>query len=102
MRQLQKEIDTKNEAEEKPKYFTVWFNSWKYDKEDELWVSFALNFMDELSKKLSWKRRQRSRIELLRLRYKLKLKSNFLIIVYFSWSILSFILELMPKSFKML
>ena len=92
MKQLQKEINKKNEAEEEPKYFTVWFNSWKYDKEDELWASFALNFMDELSTQLSWKRLQYSRLKLLGLRYKLKLKSNFLIIVHFSWSILSFIL----------
>ena len=65
MKQLQKEINKKNEAEEDPKYFTVWFNSWKYDKEDELWASFALNFMDELSKQLSWKRLQHSRLKLL-------------------------------------
>lgn len=92
MRQLQKEINKKNEVKEEPKYFTVWFNSWKYDKEDELWASFALNLMDELSKQLPWGRRQISRLDLLRLRYKLKLKSNFLIIVHFLWSILSFIL----------
>lgn len=92
MRQLQKEINKKNEAGKEPKYFTVWFNSWKYDKEDELWASFALNFMDELSTQLSWKRLQHSRLKLLGLRYKLKLKSNFLIIVHFLWNILSFIL----------
>lgn len=56
------------------------------------WASFALNFMDELSKQLSWKRLQHSRLKLFYLRYKLKLKSNFLIIVHFSWNILSFVL----------
>lgn len=92
MQQLRKEISKKNELEKETKYFTVWFNSWKYDKEDELWASFALNFMDELSKQLSWKRLQHSRLKLFYLRYKLKLKSNFLIIVRFSWNILSFVL----------
>ncbi len=82
----------KNEAGEETKYFTVWFNSWKYEKEDELWASFALNFMDELSEQLSWKRLQHSRLKLFYLRYKLRLKSKFLILVHFSWSILSFIL----------
>ncbi len=74
------------------KYFTVWFNSWKCEKDEELWASFALNFMDELSKQLSWVYRQYSSIKLLHLRYKLKLKSNFLVIVHFFWSIFSFIL----------
>ncbi len=92
MRQLQKEISKKNKAGEEPKYFTVWFNSWKYDKEDELWASFALNFMDELSKQISWRRLQFSRLKLLLLRYKIKLKSNFLIFVHFLWSISSLIL----------
>lgn len=92
MQQLRKKISKKNGLGEKTKYFTVWFNSWKYDKEDELWASFALNFMDELSKQLSWKRLQHSRLKLFYLRYKLKLTSNFLIIVHFSWSILSFVL----------
>lgn len=91
MKQLQKEINEKNKAEEEPKYFTVWFNSWKYDKEDELWASFALNFMDKLSQQLSWKRRQRSRFELLFLRSKLKLKNKFLVYAHFFGSFLSFI-----------
>ncbi len=92
MQQLKKEISNKNKPEEETKYFTVWFNSWKYDKEDELWASFALNFMDELSNQLSWGRLQYSRLKLFYLRYKLKLKSNFLIVVHFSWSVLSFAL----------
>lgn len=92
MKQLKEEIDNKNKGEEEIKYFTVWFNSWKYDKEDELWASFALNFMDELSRQLSWKNRQSSRVKLFYLRYKLLLKSNFLVFVHFSWSIFSFIL----------
>lgn len=48
-------------------YFTVWFNSWKCEKDEELWASFTLNFMDELSKQLSWGHRQYSRIKLLHL-----------------------------------
>lgn len=92
MKQLKEEIENKNEGKEETKYFTVWFNSWKYEKEEELWASFALNFMDELSKKPSWRRLQYSRLKLFLLRYKLRLKSNFLIFVHFSWSILSFTL----------
>jgi len=92
MKQLEKEIRKKNESGKETKYFTVWFNSWKYDKEDELWASFALNFMDKLSEQLSWKRLQLSRLKLFYLRYKLRLKSKFLILVHFFWSILSFIL----------
>ncbi|AKB18942.1 hypothetical protein [Methanosarcina sp. WWM596] len=64
MEQLKKEISNKNKSGEKTKYFTVWFNSWKYDKEDELWASFALNFMDGLSTQLLWKRLQYSRLNL--------------------------------------
>ncbi|HPS90262.1 MAG TPA: P-loop NTPase fold protein, partial [Methanosarcina vacuolata] len=92
MNQLKEEIEKKNEGKEETKYFTVWFNSWKYEKEEELWASFALNFMDELSKQLSWRHLQYSRLKLFLLRYKLRLKSNFLIAVHFSWSILSFTL----------
>ncbi len=92
MKQLKEEIDNKNEGKEETKYFTIWFNSWKYEKEDELWASFALNFIDELSKQLSWRRLQSSRIKLFYLRYKLLLKSNFLIFVHFFWNVLSFIL----------
>ncbi|WP_157860388.1 hypothetical protein [Methanosarcina acetivorans] len=36
------------------KYFAVRFNCWKYEKEDELWAAFALNFMEQLSEQLSW------------------------------------------------
>ena len=92
MNQLKEEIEKKNDGKEETKYFTVWFNSWKYEKEEELWASFALNFMDELSKQLSWRHLQYSRLKLFLLRYKLRLKSNFLIAVHFSWSILSFTL----------
>ncbi|AKB30314.1 hypothetical protein MSSIT_3595 [Methanosarcina siciliae T4/M] len=48
--------------------------------------------MDKLSEQLSWKRLQLSRLKLFYLRYKLRLKSKFLILVHFFWSILSFIL----------
>lgn len=92
MKQLKEEIDKKNGGNEDKKYFTVWFNSWKYEKEDELWASFALNFMDELSKQLSWRHLQYSRLKLFYLRYKLLMKNNFLIFVHFSWNILSFLL----------
>ena len=86
------EANKKNDAKEEMEYFTVWFNAWKYDKEEELWASFALNFMDELSTQLSWMRRQKSRVKLLFLRYKLKFKNNFLVLVHVLWTIFSFIL----------
>jgi len=57
-------------------YFTVWFNCWRYEKEDELWAAFALNFMEQLSEQLSWKWRQWAKIKLVWLRLKFKWKSN--------------------------
>ncbi len=92
MKQLQEAIDNKNKGKNKKEYFTVWFNSWKYEKEDELWASFALNFTDELSKQLSWRHLQQSRLKLFYLRYKLRFKSNFLVFIHFSWNILCFTL----------
>lgn len=37
------------------KYFTVWFNSWRYEKEDELGIAFVLNLIEQLSKQLSFR-----------------------------------------------
>ena len=54
MKQLKEEIEKRNESKEKrKKYFTVWFNSWRYENEDELWAAFALSLMDQLSEQLS-------------------------------------------------
>jgi formylglycine-generating enzyme required for sulfatase activity len=89
MKQLKKVIDDKDKTKKNKKFYTVWFDCWKYEKEDELWASFALNFMDELSKNLSWKRRQYSKLKLLYLRYKLRMRSNFLIFIHLSWKISS-------------
>ncbi|MDD3246909.1 MAG: pentapeptide repeat-containing protein [Methanosarcina sp.] len=53
MKQLKEEIEKRNESKKRKKYFTVWFNSWRYEKEDELWAAFALSLMDQLSEQLS-------------------------------------------------
>ncbi|AKB61423.1 KAP family P-loop NTPase fold protein [Methanosarcina mazei] len=92
MRQLQKEINKKNKAEEKPEYFTVWFNCWRYEKEDELWAAFALCLMQQLSDHLSRKQRLLAQLKLRRLRLKFKWKDNFILAIFiFICSILSLV-----------
>ncbi len=59
------------------KYFTVWFNCWRYEKEDELWAAFALIFMEQLSEQLSWWRRPWAQFKLRYLRLEWKGKSSF-------------------------
>ncbi|MGK7921753.1 MAG: P-loop NTPase fold protein, partial [Trichodesmium sp.] len=34
----------------KQKTQTVWFNAWRHDKSESLWATFALSFLEELSK----------------------------------------------------
>ena len=40
-----------------PKNFIVTFNAWRYDKDEALWASFALNFSRQLRMNLPWFRR---------------------------------------------
>ncbi len=75
-------------------YFTVWFNCWRFEKEDELWAAFALNLMEKLSEQLSWWGRQRARFNLKYLRLKFKWKSKksiFLHIIFFISALCIFI-----------
>jgi formylglycine-generating enzyme required for sulfatase activity len=60
-------------------YFTVWFNCWRYEKEDELWAAFALVLMEQLSEQLSLLRRLWAQFKLrcLRLEFKWKGKNSF-------------------------
>jgi hypothetical protein len=44
---------------------TVRFNAWRHDKEDALWASFALEFVRQLSRQLTWRERCRARATLL-------------------------------------
>jgi predicted KAP-like P-loop ATPase len=93
MLQLKKRIEYLTLGKEDPtgksKSFTVWFNSWRYDKEDELWAAFAINLMDQLSQQLSFWQRQRARLKLTILRLKFKWKGKNL---FWFNSILFFIL----------
>lgn len=61
------------------KYFTIWFNCWRYEKEDELWAAFALNLIEQLSDNLSWERRLWAQFKLtcLRLEFKWNGKNSF-------------------------
>jgi hypothetical protein len=90
MQQLRKRIEEENGSdkekkkyfEKRKKYFTVWFNCWRYEKEDELWAAFALNLMEQLSEQLSWWGLQRARIKLVLLRLKFKWKKESSIILH--------------------
>ncbi|MCC4771665.1 hypothetical protein FXV91_16285 [Methanosarcina sp. DH2] len=91
---ITKRNQQKNRAEEKPEYFTVWFNCWRYEKEDELWAAFALCLMKQLSDHLSWKQQLLAQLKLrcLRLKFKWKGKnSNYLHILSFIFAIFIFI-----------
>ncbi|AKB23787.1 serine/threonine kinase [Methanosarcina sp. MTP4] len=83
MQQLKKKIEEGNDRKSKRKrYFTVWFNCWRYEKEDELWAAFALNLMEKLSEQLSWRGRQWAKINLVWLRLKFKWKNESSIILH--------------------
>lgn len=75
-------------------YSTVWFNCWRYEKEDELWAAFALSLIEQLSRDLLWYQRLWARLKLtcLRLKFKFKGKSSFslnicLFFLFFCFSI---------------
>jgi len=61
------------------KYFTLWFNCWTFEKENELWAAFALNLMDQLSAQLPFILLLWAQLKLraLRLEFKWKNKSLF-------------------------
>ncbi|WP_243683838.1 P-loop NTPase fold protein [Methanosarcina barkeri] len=67
------------------KYFTVWFNCWRYEKEDELWAAFALSLMEQLSEQLSWAQRLLAQLKLryLRLEFKWKSKNSISLHIFF-------------------
>ena len=51
MRMLQKRLKSVEEqSEEKTEYLTVWFDAWKYDKENDLWRSLLLHVLAEVRK----------------------------------------------------
>jgi len=78
MLQLEEEIKKINSTKGK-KDFTIHFNSWRHDKEDELWAAFALTLIENLSEQLSFTQNLCARLKLtaLRLNFKLKGKSSF-------------------------
>jgi S-layer protein (TIGR01567 family) len=93
MKQLKKRIDTKNEEKRKKflnfhfrrkKYFTIWFNAWRYDKEKELWSAFALSVIEKISNELSlWQKIwARFKLTILRLKFKFYGKSSFRINIF--------------------
>jgi hypothetical protein len=82
MKQLEDEIKKLNF---KKKVFTVCFNPWRFDKEDELWAAFALSLTEQLSKKLSWKDRQYAKINLLWQRINIKYKSDSSFVIDIFW-----------------
>ena len=69
MLQLENEIKEGNSKYGRKAYITH-FDSWMYDKEDELWAAFALSIMEQLSSTLSWWKRLLARKNLLWLRLK--------------------------------
>ena len=73
-------------------YFTVWFNCWRYEKEDELWAAFALVLMEQLSEQLSWWRRLLAQFKLrsLRLKFKWKCRNSIFIFTTFFYLFLRF------------
>jgi len=48
---------------------TIAFNAWRYDKAEELWAAFALQFLRDLRKRGSWFEQLRRQIKLTRLRF---------------------------------
>ena len=89
----------------KKKYFAVWFNCWRYEKEDELWAAFALHFMEQLSEQLSWERRlwAQFKLRLLRLEFKWKSKKSiFVHIVLFIFAVWFFVDHSIPKFMEFL
>lgn len=76
---MKEEIELRSESGTKrKKHFTVWFNCWRYEKEDELWAAFAINLMGQLSGQLSLMRLLLAQFKLrvLRLRFKWKGKDS--------------------------
>lgn len=37
--------------------YTIWFNAWRHEKEDELWAAFALQFTEQLASQVAWYKR---------------------------------------------
>lgn len=61
----------RKQRKEKPKpkkCYTVWFNAWQCDRDDALWASFALAFMEQIADQISFRRRIWGNIALLRSR----------------------------------
>jgi hypothetical protein len=49
MKQLQIKL-----KQETPSSYSVWFDSWKYNKQEEIWAAFALSFLQQISNQRSW------------------------------------------------
>ncbi|MFL5384879.1 MAG: P-loop NTPase fold protein [Longimicrobiaceae bacterium] len=58
---------------EKPPKFsrfrTVWFNAWKYSREEELWAAFALEILEQTKRRFTFRQRLRTWIFLSRERF---------------------------------
>jgi KAP-like P-loop domain-containing protein len=48
----------------------VWFNAWRHDRADELWASFALEFMQQVTRQLTCRQRYKGHTTLFYLRFK--------------------------------
>ncbi|MGV3757254.1 MAG: KAP family P-loop NTPase fold protein [Verrucomicrobiota bacterium] len=58
MRQLQQRLEAANSSSGRKTgggtVRTVWFNAWRHDKNDALWAAFALEFVRQISEKMSF------------------------------------------------
>jgi len=62
MMQLQKQLQSWGA-------YTVWFNAWRHEKEDELWAAFALQFTEQLASQVPWYKRTFLHLKLAMLRF---------------------------------
>lgn len=53
MAQLRDALE-ESKTDKKKNFTTIWYNPWKNDKEEALWVSFVLHFKRQIAKKSIW------------------------------------------------
>jgi Cdc6-like AAA superfamily ATPase len=58
MRMIQERLNPKEKKEtDPPPARTVWFNAWKYDREESLWASLALEILSQVRRQCRWRER---------------------------------------------
>lgn len=65
MRQLQEAIKKESTLQKAKDPIYVKFNAWQHDKDDAMWAAFAVAFMQEIKKELSFVERQLARLRLI-------------------------------------